>query len=117
MAATPTPERIAEFQRGILEFLQCGAQEALGTLRGRSFSKLELVCRRHFDGASPEHILGRIDWRVVHELFTFIWTQGRQDGRRHWTALGEELYQLMAYLHEGPAEPAADETPEAARTS
>jgi hypothetical protein len=112
MATAPTPERIVEFQRGILQFLQGGAQGASGTLRGRTFEQLELVCRRHFDGATPKHIFGRIDWRVVHELFTFIWTQASEDGRRHWAVLGEDLYGQMEYLHEGPAEPSVNEVAE-----
>jgi len=49
---------------------------------------------------------------VVQELFAFIWAQATEDSRRDWAALGEDLYRLMEYFHEGPSEPLVDEVAE-----
>lgn len=113
MATPPTPESRAEFESGVLQFVQYGGDRAANTLRGRSFKKLELLCRRHFEGASPQHIFGPTDWRVVQETFTFIWKHASEDGRNHWATLGEDLYRMMEYLHDSPVPTRAEASPQA----
>jgi hypothetical protein len=71
MATTPPPECKAEFRCAVLQFLHEGAVRAACTLRGRTFERIELLCRQHFSGLTPAHAFERLDWRVVQELFTF----------------------------------------------
>jgi len=105
MATTPPPEREAEFQCGVLLFLREGAIRAAGTLRGRTFERVERLCRQHFCGITPTHAFERVDWRVVHELFTFIWNHASTKNCPAWAAFGEDLYAQMGYLYGGPMPP------------
>jgi hypothetical protein len=88
----------AEIRERIVCFLTSEAKRANGALQQRSYSQLQLIVERYFDGVPNEHFYARIDWRVVHRLFCYIFQQRASEVG--WKCLGEELYGEMEYLHD-----------------
>jgi hypothetical protein len=89
---------MVEIRETIVCFLTSGANHANGALQQRSYAQLQLIVERYFDGVPNEHSYARIDWRVVHRLFCYIFQQTTSDVG--WKCIGEELYGEMEYLHD-----------------
>jgi hypothetical protein len=103
--STLSPTRDADIRRQLLSFLRADAERATGPLAERTYERLQRIVEQYFDGVSNHHSYDRVDWRIVHRLFSYIWQQDAAKNTQAWGQTGEDLYGEMRYLHDHPPIP------------
>lgn len=102
LTTAPSPEQLEEIRAQILAFLSSDAMCASGAIQERTTALLDAIVRRYFDGVANQRSCARVDWRVVHRLFSHIWHQSASEKAKAWRFVGEDLYGEIECIIDNP---------------